>query len=146
MSVSEAYVQTVSALLRNPQGQLLLHLRDERPDLRYPGCWSTLGGRVEPGEQPADAMQRELLEEIELTLPLRFWKRYDYIVHFAGGQIVHVDVHVFIGDIDRDVHKIKLNEGQMLRFFDVEDVDKMPIAFGFEALFKEFFFSGMNSR
>jgi 8-oxo-dGTP diphosphatase len=146
VAVSETHIQTVSALLRNVQGQLLLHLRDDRPDLRYANCWSTLGGRVEPGEEPADAMMRELLEEIELAPPVRFWKQYDYIIHGAYAQTINVTVHVFIGDIDRPIHEITLNEGQMLRFFDAEDVDTMPIAFGFAALFKEFFFSGMNLR
>lgn len=144
--MAEYQIQTVSALLRSPDGLLLLHLRDDRPDLRYPGCWSTLGGRVEPGEHPDKAMRRELLEEIELAPEMRHWKTYDYAIHDSNGDSTMVQVHVYIGEIDRGIDEITLNEGQMLGLFGPDDLDAIPVAFGFRALFKEFFFSGAVRR
>ncbi len=32
----------------------------------YPGCWDVIGGRVEPGETPKQALIRELAEEVAI--------------------------------------------------------------------------------
>ena len=37
------------------------------------GSWSTPGGAVEPGENKLDALERELREEVNLTLDLVGW-------------------------------------------------------------------------
>lgn len=47
-----------------PGGQILLMLRDDRPDLPHANCWSTIGGAVEVGESPAEAAYRESEEEL----------------------------------------------------------------------------------
>lgn len=51
----------VAALVRD--GLLLLvHRRPTRR--RYPDCWDLVGGHVEPGELPRQAVSRECLEEL----------------------------------------------------------------------------------
>lgn len=51
------------AVLRRSDGKLLLGLRS--PDkAAYPGCWDLFGGKVEEGESVADALSRELAEEL----------------------------------------------------------------------------------
>jgi 8-oxo-dGTP diphosphatase len=47
----------VSAVVRNDAGQVLLARRSDN------GRWSLPAGVVDPGEQPADAVLREILEE-----------------------------------------------------------------------------------
>lgn len=47
----------VSGVVVDDDGRVLLHLRADD------GRWSTPGGIVEPGEQPADALVREVEEE-----------------------------------------------------------------------------------
>lgn len=55
----------VAALVRD--GRLLLaHRHPERA--AYPDRWDLVGGHVEPGETPADAVRRECLEEIGVTV------------------------------------------------------------------------------
>ena len=56
-----AHVIVVGALIRGDR-VLLGHRRTGRRD--FPDCWALPGGHVEPGEQPADALVRELDEEI----------------------------------------------------------------------------------
>lgn len=46
-----------SAVLFNDSGQVLLGLRSDV------NCWALVGGIVDPGEQPADAVLREIMEE-----------------------------------------------------------------------------------
>ena len=62
--------EVVSALLVNNEGKLLLQLRDDRPDLKYPTQWTPFGGQVEPGEMPDAAIRREVMEELGIDVPL----------------------------------------------------------------------------
>ncbi len=132
------YYRGVSAILVNSQGKILLQLRDDRPDLNYPNCWTTLGGGVEDGESFDEAVRRELLEEIEIDLPVRLWKVQNYEAELMKGKY-SVDLHTYIGKIDLPVSEIKLNEGQRLGYFGIEDLDKLQIGYNFESMFREFF-------
>ena len=57
----------VAAIIRTPQGKLLLQLRDNIPNIWYPALWGCFGGSIEKGELPLEALSRELYEELELT-------------------------------------------------------------------------------
>ena len=50
-------VPSVSAVVVNEEGELLLGRRSDD------GRWSLLAGSIDPGEQPADAIVREVFEE-----------------------------------------------------------------------------------
>jgi 8-oxo-dGTP pyrophosphatase MutT (NUDIX family) len=134
----EIFYHGVSAIPVNPQGKILLQQRDDRPDLLYPGCWTTFGGAIEEDETPDEAMRRELLEEIELELPLKLWKVYDEVVDIHGAAVL-VRRYIYIGRIDQPAESITLNEGQALGYFGLEDLGALKIGFGFEPLFREFF-------
>lgn len=45
-------------------GKFLMQLRDDIPNILYPGRWALFGGHLEPGESPEIGLKRELLEEI----------------------------------------------------------------------------------
>ncbi len=55
---------SVALAMLQRDGRWLLQLRDDIDSIIYPGHWGLFGGHVEPGESPADAVQRELMEEI----------------------------------------------------------------------------------
>ncbi|GAA1679578.1 NUDIX domain-containing protein [Microbacterium lacus] len=63
----------VTAVIRNGSTFLLARHRDS-------GLWSLVGGSVEPVEEPADAMVREVREELGVTLTV------GKIVGAYGGQ------------------------------------------------------------
>jgi 8-oxo-dGTP diphosphatase len=52
----------VSAMIFNEQGEVLLQQRADN------GKWSTIGGIQEPGEEPAEAVVREVMEETGLRV------------------------------------------------------------------------------
>ena len=59
---------TVGALIRNPDGHVLLIQTH-----KWQGTWGVPGGKVEYGERLADALKREVLEETGLTLTRSYW-------------------------------------------------------------------------
>ena len=54
---------TVKAVIYS-KDKILLQLRDQKPNIFYPGVWGLFGGGMDDGEKPIDALKRELLEEI----------------------------------------------------------------------------------
>ena len=54
----------VAALLLLEDGRYLMQLRDRLPHIFYPDHWGCFGGAVDAGEQPQEALLRELREEI----------------------------------------------------------------------------------
>jgi GNAT superfamily N-acetyltransferase/8-oxo-dGTP pyrophosphatase MutT (NUDIX family) len=136
--VDVSRIRTVSALPVTPDGRLVLQLRDDKPGLLYPNCWATLGGRIEEGETPDAALERELIEEIEFCPPLRFWRTWNLDYPTATGR-QHSEVYVYAGSIERDLTAIHLHEGQRLAAFGATDIPTLPCAFGLEKLFTAFF-------
>lgn len=63
-------VPCVGALVHDDEGRLLVVRRAREPGA---GQWSVPGGRVEPGEDDAEAVRREVLEEtgVHVTVGLR---------------------------------------------------------------------------
>jgi len=47
-------------------GRYLLQLRDDKPSISAPGQWSLFGGRIDGGENPAQAIEREIFEELTI--------------------------------------------------------------------------------
>src|SRR5213592_4872095 len=57
-----------AALLVLEDERYLLQLRDDIPNIWYPGHWGLFGGAVDAGEDEITALRRELREELELEL------------------------------------------------------------------------------
>ena len=70
-------VDVAVGVLRAPDGRVLLAQR--RPGRDAAGFWEIPGGQVEPGESPAAAAARELLEEVGVhALELAPWRVYEH--------------------------------------------------------------------
>lgn len=60
--------RAVSVFVLNQFGEVLLERRSEHKDL-FPGYYDIVGGHLQPGKRPEQAACREILEELQLTIP-----------------------------------------------------------------------------
>ncbi|MBT3338942.1 MAG: NUDIX domain-containing protein [Anaerolineae bacterium] len=125
-----------SIVIENSKKELLLLLRDDKPDIPCPNHWSLVGGAVEEGETPEEAAHRELFEEIGLKMALAFWKKYDR----PYPQAI-VEQYIYIGKVNVEKPNILLGEGQDFRFFRAEEIKSLKIGFGFDDLLSEYLYS-----
>lgn len=104
--------QVATALLFDRNGQLLIYLRDNKPEISFPGYWDLFGGRVEPGETPEQALVREVEEELGIKIDnYTLYKTYEshtearpnvkyvYVVHIpqAAGELTLYEGQYHIG-------------------------------------------------
>ena len=69
----------VAAILVVDRDRYLMQLRDDVPDIWYPGHWGLFGGAVDAGEDEIAALRRELREELELELQTaELFVRFDF--------------------------------------------------------------------
>jgi 8-oxo-dGTP pyrophosphatase MutT (NUDIX family) len=78
------------ALLVLDDGRYLVQLRDQKPEIFYPGHWGLFGGALEPGEDSTAALKRELREELGLNdVSPRFFTRFDFDLTTITGKKVY---------------------------------------------------------
>lgn len=130
--------EVVAAILYNESGEVLLQLRDDKPTIPYPNHWTFFGGAVEKGEKPEDAVHREMMEELEIEVPLTFWKHYECPARTTPGVIVTTN-HVFIGRMTYDISQLKLLEGQAMRYFSEAESKQLNLAFMQNPVLASFF-------
>ena len=116
----------VAVMARDAAGRLLL-VRD-----RATGMWQTVGGGMDPNEQPADAAVREAFEETGLRIePTRIIGVYAgplFCLTYPNGDIVsYVGISFaarVVGGIERPCH----DEVDRLGWFDREAALALPMA------------------
>ncbi|HTL88705.1 MAG TPA: NUDIX hydrolase [Leptolyngbya sp.] len=96
--------------------QFLLQLRDNVPNIAYPGHWGLFGGHIELNESPELAVVRELQEEIcySVTDPVKFGVYDDD----------RATRHVFSAPLTVGVEALTLIEGWDLGFFTRSDIQR----------------------
>ncbi|MFF1378033.1 NUDIX domain-containing protein [Streptomyces sp. NPDC058308] len=116
---SPATARGAVAIIANRRGELLLHLRDNLPgQIAWPDHWSVLGGGGDPGEDPADAIVRELDEEAGLTDIADLTELFEIRDEHGSGQLITF----FAASWDGDETQLPLAEGVKLQFLAPEDL------------------------
>lgn len=126
----------VSVILLDSDGRILLQQRDDQPE-KYPNWWTIFGGYVETDETAYEAIQRELREELDLELPLTYWKAYLCPVRTIPGALVTTN-HVFVGTLDRPVAALTLREGQGMRLYPPDEAAALELAFAQHLIIRDY--------
>lgn len=79
-----------AALLQLADGRYLLQLRDPKPEIFYPDHWGCFGGAVDEGETAAEAIVRELREELGIAVrqeDCAYFSEFTFDFGFAGHSV-----------------------------------------------------------
>jgi len=114
-------------IIKNKNGELLLQLRDEYPEI---GKWVLFGGGVKDGETPESALAREIKEELNYDIKgAGFFAEY---VDRGIKQMIYVlREPVEIGDL-------ALNEGAAMKFFSSVELQNLNIGFNFRQIINNY--------
>ncbi|MEB3291942.1 MAG: NUDIX hydrolase [Synechococcales bacterium] len=102
MVTIDTRVQVAIAILYQ-EDRFLLQLRDNIPNILYPGYWCLFGGHLDPGETPEQAVVREIKEEINYELPV--------VQKFGIVADERVIRHVFHAPLLQELSELTLAEG-----------------------------------
>ncbi|MBT4165917.1 NUDIX domain-containing protein [archaeon] len=110
--------KVASVVFVNNDKKILLHLRDDKPDIQSPNTWGFIGGHIDEGESVSDALKREVKEEINFDV-----KNPVLVTKF--DDCVGNDVVVYLAKIDSRLDELELNEGQKIEFFSFDEIMKL---------------------
>ena len=109
----DSRVEVAIAILHQSD-RFLLQLRDPIPEILYPGHWGLFGGHIEPGETPEIAVVRELIEEINYSVPS--------VEKFGIYDDDRAIRHVFAAPLTVGLDALTLTEGWDMGFLTREDI------------------------
>lgn len=117
--MEEARVEVAAAVIERPDGGFLMARRPEGKV--YAGWWEFPGGKVEPGESPRQALDRELQEELGIQVEQAWpWLNRSYVYPHA-----HVMLRFF--RVTRWHGEPHPHEGQVLDWTRAEAPSVSPI-------------------
>lgn len=108
---SQAVEVAIAILYRHDK--FLFQLRDDIPNIVYPGHWGLFGGHLDPGETPQVAVERELLEEIGYVASLS---------KFGCYHDARVIRHVYHAPLTVELDRLVLSEGWDMDLLTAEQI------------------------
>jgi 8-oxo-dGTP pyrophosphatase MutT (NUDIX family) len=109
----------VSAVVFDDEGRVLLVRRTDN------GRWALVGGILEPGEQPAQAVVREVFEEtgvvVEVERMSSCWAGEAFVIEGNGDQVQFLD-HSFRCRYVSGVARVSDDESIDVGWFALEDL------------------------
>lgn len=124
-----------------------MQLRDNRPNILYPGHWGLFGGHLEAGETPEIGLKREVREEIGYPLErATFFGRYDDCL---------ASRHLFYAPLTVPLDCLDLQEGWDLalvppeaiargRFYSPKPMAERPLGAIHQKILLDFIKAGLN--
>ena len=117
---NEKVIPTVQIYLEKDNKYLMLYRNKKKNDMNQ-GKWLGVGGHVEEGETPYQAIVRETKEETGLDLKSA---EYRAIINFVNDDYVEIIYQYTSSDFTGEV--IDCNEGE-LRWIDKSEVLSLPM-------------------
>jgi 8-oxo-dGTP pyrophosphatase MutT (NUDIX family) len=113
----------VAAVIVNDRGEVLLQRRSDD------GRWGLPGGAMEPGEEPAETLVREVLEETGLeVVPERIVGVYsgpDFLVRYGNGDEAVIVSITFACRPGRGEPQVNDDESLEIRYFALDALPPM---------------------
>lgn len=115
-------LDAVAGLIVTEDGRYIMQLRDAIPDIFYPDHWGCFGGAVDEGENPIQALRRELREELEFEInEANEFIRFDFDLTTLGqGKVfrIYYELVVSLESFSRFV----LHEGVLVKAFTAREI------------------------
>ena len=112
-------LHVVVGILTNSAGQVFIQQR--RAGTPKAGMWEFPGGKLERGEQPVDALRRELSEELGITVTEQH--PLTVVTHDYDHALVYLDTFIvtaYRGDVSG-------REGQLIAWTSIEQISEFNI-------------------
>ena len=117
--------QIAAIIFENDKKEILLYLRDDKPGIPFPRHWDLIGGHVEEGETPEEALVREVKEELNIDLKeFRFFRKYECLEGDAYPNIKFI----YTGRINIPIEEITLLEGDRPQYFAYHEIPDVKFA------------------
>ncbi len=122
-------IRTTAAILVTPDGRYLMQLRDNNPEISFPGFFCFFGGELEPGEEPETGLRRELGEELELEADdISYFSQFVFDAIYADGALRQR--YSFEIPIDPDmVDTLVLHEGAGMKLMTTDNIAREALHF-----------------
>jgi 8-oxo-dGTP diphosphatase len=117
--------EIAAIILENDKGEFLLYLRDNKPGIPFPDHWDLIGGHVEEGETPEEALVREIKEELDIDIKdYTFYKKYQCLI----GDAYENTKYIYTAKINLPIEEITLLEGVRPQYFTKEEIPNVKFA------------------
>ena len=114
--------RALSVLIINTNKEILLQRR-ALGKYHSPGLWTnTCCSHPYPGENPTEAANRRLKEEMGMVAELEFAFKFQYKCDFDNGLIEHELDHVFMGKTD-DIPHLNTDEAMAFKWMSIEELE-----------------------
>ena len=145
---------SAGVILVAPDGAVLMQLRDDTPDIMFPGHWGITGGAGHADETPEETARREVLEETGLTLgKIEAFKAYYFKETKAATgarrstrTAADYELYLFHAPCVTPADEMVCGEGRELRFFSPDETAGIDIAYNHRDVLADFFASPAYAR
>jgi 8-oxo-dGTP diphosphatase len=132
-------VEIAQVLLFDRHNRLLIYLRDDKANIPFPNQWDFFGGHLEPGETPAQALVREVKEELGVELvSYEFFRSYECL----QGDVYPNIKYIYRARIDRTIDELTLHEGQRIASIELDQYSDFKFANILATILKDFIAAG----
>jgi len=99
--------------------KFLLQLRDSNTTISYPNTWSLFGGEVDDEEDFAEALIRELQEELS-------WSPEEVVfLNSSKNNMVNCNINYYLVHCTIHEKSLILGEGQAMSWFTFEEISSL---------------------
>jgi 8-oxo-dGTP diphosphatase len=117
--------EIAAIILENDNGEFLLYLRDNKPGIPFPDHWDLIGGHVEEGETPEEALIREVREELDIDLKeYSFYKKYVCLT----GDAYENTKYIYTARFNVPIENVTLLEGVRPQYFSPGEIPDVKFA------------------